>query len=161
MSLVLLLLLLPVVDLFLLVWIGRQTSWGLVLAVVLGGFVVGGSLLRHVARNSLPVLQAGLAAGRSPGTLLGSTAAAAIAAVFFILPGVITDALAVLVLIPVTRRFIALWVLPRLTGHVEVRGFSTFAAHDRDAVSADRVIDVRVVDAEESAARRLGDSSGD
>ncbi len=161
MNFVLSLLLLPVVDLFLLVWIGRQTSGTWVLALVVAGFAVGGFLLRHVAGNSLRGFQAGLAAGQAPGPLLSRTATAAIAGVLFILPGVISDFLAVLILIPLSRRLLALWVLPRLGRGVELHGFSTFTGPADDAELSDRVINVRVVDPDDPSPRRLGDSSRD
>jgi UPF0716 family protein affecting phage T7 exclusion len=64
---------LPVVDLVLLIWIGRHTSLGFALVLVAGGAVAGMALLRRVSRVSLRTMQTDLGSGQAPLAAAGKT----------------------------------------------------------------------------------------
>jgi UPF0716 family protein affecting phage T7 exclusion len=69
-----------------------------------------------------------------------------VAGILLIVPGVLTDLLALVLLVPLGRRLLGLWLFTRLRGHVEVRGFSAFDDNPSEPAAHDRIIDVRVVD---------------
>jgi UPF0716 protein FxsA len=140
------LLLLPLADLVLLFWIGRHSSGILVLLLVLGGFLLGTALLRRVTRRSVGSIQADLAAGRTPAGAVRDTLTASAAGLLLIFPGVLTDVLALLLLVPFTRAWLGAWLASQVQGHVDVRGFSGTMGRDDDEVPHDRVIDVQVID---------------
>jgi UPF0716 protein FxsA len=142
----LLLVALPLLDFFLLIWIGRHTSAGFALALFAGGVVAGVLLLRRVSRISMRAMQSELAAGRTPLAAAGKTVSLFAAAVLLIVPGVISDALALVLLVPLGRRLLGHWLATRLHGHVQVRGFSAFDEHAAKSDGHDRIIDVHVVD---------------
>jgi UPF0716 protein FxsA len=137
---------LPFVDLWLLIWIGRHTSLGFALSLVALGAIAGVVLLRRLSHVSVRAVQNDLAAGRTPLAAAGKTIALFAAALLLIVPGVISDAVALVLLVPLGRRLLGLWLATRLSGHVHVRGFSTFDEHAARSDGHDRIIDVHVVD---------------
>lgn len=149
----LLLLVLPLADLLLLIWIGRHTSLGFALSLVAFGAMAGVLLLRRLSHLSVRAVQSELAAGRTPLAAAGKTAALFAAAILLIVPGVLSDALALMLFMPLGRRLLALWLASRLRGHVEVRGFAGFEEHPAKEGERDRIIDVQVVDAPNDALR--------
>jgi UPF0716 protein FxsA len=140
------LLVIPLVDLILLVWIGRHTSGSFVLALILAGVLAGGFFLRRAAGHSMRVLQMDLAAGRAPVESMQRTISLVAAGVLLIVPGVLTDLLALLLLVPLTRRLVGLWIGSRVFRSVQVRGFSWNAGQAQETEGRDRVIDVQVVE---------------
>ncbi len=137
---------LPVVDLVLLIWIGRHASLGFALILVAGGAVAGTALLRRVSRVSLRTMQTDLGSGQAPLAAAGKTLSLLVAGILLIVPGVLTDLLALVLLVPLGRRLLGLWLVTRLRGHIEVRGFSAFDDNSSEPAAHDRIIDVRVVD---------------
>ncbi len=137
---------LPLVDLVLLIWIGRHTSLGFALSLVAVGAIAGVLLLRRLSHLSVRAVQNDLAAGRTPLAAVGKTAALFAAGVLLIVPGVLSDILAFALLTPLGRRFLGLWLAWRLRGHVEVRGFAAFDGRETKGDDHDRIIDVHVVD---------------
>ncbi len=156
----LLIVLLPLVDIVLLVWIGRHTSLGFALLLVAGGVAAGMALLRRVSRVSLRVLQNDLATGKAPLAAAATTISHFAAGILLIMPGVLSDVLAILLLVPWGRRMLGVWLISRLRGRVEVRGFSAFDESTGEASPHDRVIDVRVVDAAPESLGGPGSSPG-
>ena len=130
----------------LLIWIGRHTSAGFALLLAILGLIAGVVLLRRLSNVSVRAVQNDLAAGRTPLAAAGKTIALFAAALLLIVPGVISDALALVLLVPLGRRLLGLWLATRLSGHVQVRGFSAFDEHAARSDDHDRIIDVHVVD---------------
>lgn len=99
---------LGLLELFLLVKTGQWFgAWFPVLAVILG-FVAGGLAIRHTGIRSLNEIAQASRSGQS-----GAGAQAAIggmlgffAGILFILPGLLSDVAAILLLIPVSRRLV-------------------------------------------------------
>jgi UPF0716 protein FxsA len=77
------------------------------LALTLLGMLAGALLLRWTGVATLMRIRAEVAAGRAPTRALVDGAIGAIAALLLVLPGFITDLLALLLLIPITRE--AIW----------------------------------------------------
>ena len=155
------LILLPLADLILLLWIGRHTSLAFVLSLVITGVVAGSLLLRGAKRRSLRVLQSELASGNAPTTALLKVLSVIAAGALFIFPGVLTDLAAVVLLVPITRRLVGLWMARRFVVSRERRGSNDLDDGGREAAGRDRVIDVRAIDPPSEAGSNRDDVSAD
>lgn len=96
----------PMVELALLIEVGRRigTLSTLVLIVVTG--VVGAALARREGLGVLRALRAELAAGQIPGPTLVDGVIILLAGALLVTPGILTDAVGFACLIPATRRTI-------------------------------------------------------
>ena len=146
------------VDVVLLVWIGRHTSGTFVLVLVIAGCVAGMATLRGATRRRLRAMEADLRAGRPASESVRAALATVVAAILFIVPGILSDLLAVLLLVPVSRRLVSSWLARWWVGRIERDGFSGWAGQFQDTAGRDRVIDVRVVDA---SSERAADTQAD
>jgi UPF0716 protein FxsA len=127
-----------------LVWIVAEIAAALAVAHVVGvlwcvllllaGWPVGGWLLRAEGRAALARLRDTLAAGRPPGPGLLDGALALLAGPLLIVPGFVTDALALAMLVPAVRRGLGRWVIAHARSRFVSRaaGFAAGARHDYD-----------------------------
>jgi UPF0716 protein FxsA len=97
---------LGLLELFLLVKTGQWFgAWFPILAVILG-FMAGGVTIRHTGVKSLTELrQAGQTGQLGPETAIGGILGF-LAGVLFILPGLLSDIAAILLLLPFTRQIV-------------------------------------------------------
>jgi len=131
-----LLLLIPLVDAVLLVVFGATFGWPLmVLAVVLSA-LLGLLFVRVESRHTLRKIQQKAAQGEAPTDELVDGALLLVAGAFLLTPGLVTDAIGLLIVIPVTRYPIR-WALKKyvlvpmadektggfVTGNVYIGGF--------------------------------------
>lgn len=93
----------PLVEIALFVTLGSALGLGLTLLVVLGTGVLGVAILRRQGLQSAGRLRAGMASLRNPLAAAGSDALRMLAGVLLVLPGFLTDALGLLLLIPPVR----------------------------------------------------------
>lgn len=101
----LLFIVLPVVELALLIRIGARVGALPTLALVIGTGMLGAALARRQGLRVLRQVQAETQQGRMPGEALTDGVIILMAAILLMSPGVLTDVLGILCLIPVTRRF--------------------------------------------------------
>ncbi len=101
--LLLLVLLVPVAEVWLLVTIGERIGFGATLALVVGSAVLGVWLARREGVAAWRRVQARLAAGALPGPELVDGLVVLLAAALLVAPGVLTDAAGLLGLFPPTR----------------------------------------------------------
>jgi UPF0716 protein FxsA len=104
--LVLVFVLAPVVDLFLLYRIGEAWGFWRTAALVVGSAAVGFSLARANGTRMLAAFRRELAAGRPPGHLALDGVAVLTGSLLLIAPGPLTDGLGLLLLLPPTRRLL-------------------------------------------------------
>jgi len=141
--------LLPVVDIALLIWLGYHTSWLLVLALLFGSAVLGAHLARHQRWRTLARVEADLAAGTVPAHALLDGLIVYAAAVLLIVPGIITDVLALALLLPLTRRLFKSWLAVQLGSRIDASMFGggpAAAPFSREPFAHDEIIDAHVVD---------------
>lgn len=125
---------LPFLEIAGFVWIGGKLGVALTLAWVIGAMVAGFLLLRHTGLQAVGRLRAALAEGREPGHSIIDAACFAAAAMLLIIPGFVSDALAVILLLPITRN----WLLRRTAAHFETRVYrSTGTLHGEFTVVPD------------------------
>lgn len=107
---------LGLLELFLLVKTGQWFgAWFPILAVILG-IAAGGVTIRHTGIRSLNEIRTASQGGQvGPDTAIGGMLGF-LAGILFILPGLLSDILAILLLMPFTRAFITrriTWLRPR------------------------------------------------
>jgi UPF0716 protein FxsA len=117
---------LPLLEIAGFVWLGGKLGIFLTLIWVIGTMLAGLALLRHTGLQAVGRLRAALAEGREPGHSLIDAACFAAAAILLIIPGFVSDALALILLLPATRH----WLLRRTAAHFETRVYrSTGTIH--------------------------------
>jgi UPF0716 protein FxsA len=125
---------LPFLEIAGFVWIGAKLGVALTLVWVIAAMVAGFLLLRHTGLQAVGRLRAALAEGREPGHSIVDAACFAAAAVLLIIPGFVSDALAVILMLPITRH----WLLRRTAAHFETRVYrSTGTLHGEFTVVSD------------------------
>ncbi|HSL82329.1 MAG TPA: FxsA family protein [Thermoanaerobaculia bacterium] len=136
--------LVPFAELVLLLWIGDKIGFLPTVALILATGVAGAALARHQGLATWRRFQAALAAGRLPGTELLEGLLILVAGALLLTPGVLTDAVGFLLLVPPARRRIV-----RL-GEVRLRGRVTVGAGrpPGGAPAPQRTGDPEVIDAE-------------
>ena len=108
---------LPFLEIAGFVWIGGRLGLAFTLIWVLGAMVGGLFLLRRTGMQAVGKLRAALAEGAEPGHSLLDAACFTAAAMLLIVPGFFSDALALVLMLPVTRH----WLLRRTATHFETR----------------------------------------
>lgn len=108
---------LPFLEIAGFVWIGGKLGLAFTLIWVLGAMVAGLLLLRRTGMQAVSKLRAALADGTEPGHSLLDAACFTAAAMLLIVPGFFSDALAVVLMLPMTRH----WLLRRTASHFETR----------------------------------------
>lgn len=104
----------PLVELYLLLWVGRLLGFGPTVGIVVATGLLGAALAKREGIRVLSKWQAALAEGRVPEEGLLEGVLVFVGGLFLITPGVLTDAFGLLMLIPPTRRLMARFVRSRI-----------------------------------------------
>ncbi len=118
--LVLLFTLVPVIELAVLIQIGRRIGVLETIALVLAAGVAGAYLARRAGVRAVAQVQADLAAGRLPADSLLDGLIVLAAGVMLITPGVVTDLLGLLLLLPPVRAVLRTRLKSRWRGRMVV-----------------------------------------
>jgi len=105
---------LPLLELYLLFKLAGATSVWVALGIVIVTGVVGGSFAKHEGAQVLRDVFASIARGELPVDALLDGALVLVGGVMLITPGLITDAVGLLFVIPATRRCIRNFIKQRL-----------------------------------------------
>ena len=100
----------PVIELVLLIEIGQRVGTLATIGLIIVTGVVGASLARQQGLATLGRVRADLNDGRLPAESLMDGVLILIAAAVLLTPGVLTDAVGFLLLIPVCRRWLKQWL---------------------------------------------------
>lgn len=103
----------PLVEIALFVTLGSALGLGLTLLWVLGTGVLGVAILRGQGMQTAGRLRAGMASLRNPLAAAGSDALRMLAGVLLVLPGFLTDAIGLLLLIPPLRLLLIALIVRR------------------------------------------------
>ena len=96
----------PVVELVLLIEIGQRVGTFATIGLIMGTGIVGASLARQQGINTLARLRKDLAEGRLPAEPIVDGMLILVAAAVLITPGVLTDLVGFLCLVPACRRLL-------------------------------------------------------
>jgi UPF0716 protein FxsA len=110
---------LPAIDLFFLVKLGREIGGQNALLLSLVSAFLGILLARSVGLRQLRQWQTSLAEGRAPSQNVVDALLMLLACAWLILPGVISDALALVLLIPAVRHWLAARATARVLAAIE------------------------------------------
>lgn len=108
----------PLIEIGLFVTLGGALGLWLTLLIVLGTAALGITLLRSQGLRTADMLRREMGALRDPVQMAGDGALQVLAAILLILPGFLTDALGLLLLIPPLRRAL----VAALSRRIVVRG---------------------------------------
>lgn len=97
------LLLLPLLEIAGFVVVGKQIGALATVGLVMLSTVAGSALLRHQGLGAMNRARAAMDAGKDPGLQLANSAMAVVAAILLIVPGFITSAIGLLILLPPVR----------------------------------------------------------
>ena len=138
MPLLLLLLAIPVGEVFIFLEVGGVIGTWPTIGLIVGTAVVGGMILRWQGLQTLARARQQLAENRLPVAELAEGAALALAAVLLLTPGFFTDALGTLLLFPPLRRSLLRRLISRFAPHARHTGAAAGPASTADSA---RVID--------------------
>ncbi len=113
--------------------IGIFYSVGLLLLAML----VGGAILRFAGTAGLLRMQTSVARGESPGKELVGSALIFVSAMLFIVPGLISDAVGLLLLLPFVRNAVWKWVAANAVVLPMTGGFGTGRRSEPDVIDLD------------------------
>lgn len=126
---ILLFVVMPFVELFVLIQIGQYLGVWPTLFIVFGTGVLGGVLARWQGASAWRDVVGALRAGRVPSVELGAGALFLVGAALLLTPGVITDVFGFVMMVPWARRGLARFVIRRAKAsdrvHVSVGGFGS------------------------------------
>lgn len=114
MPVLLALLALPILEIALFVIVGGEIGVLATLAWVLGSGALGVALMRREPQRSAADMRAALAADVSPASPMAHSALRMMGAVLIALPGFLTDAIGLLLLLAPLRKLVLAWALPRV-----------------------------------------------
>jgi len=137
----LLLTILPLIELALLLLMGRYISIWFTLAFVVGTALAGSILLRYQGVQTFKSIQRDLQEKRMPTDSLLDGLFIFIAAILLILPGVTTDIVGLTILIPPIRQLYKQWLVRWFKSKFKLQGFAP--------PGRTQVIDSHIVDASE------------
>ena len=132
-------LLLPLVEIALFVVVGRAIGLFPTLALVILAALLGGLLLRQQGLSVISRLRQNVDAGTLPGRTMFDAMLVGVAAVFLILPGFLSDIVALALLVPAVRG----WIFSALAGRVRVVETTTSYRRHDDEPGAPRVLELR------------------
>ncbi len=130
--------LLPLVEIAVLVWLASRTSGLFVLGLVIGTGFLGAWLARHQGLQAWRRIASEVDGGRMPGESLLDGLLVLLAAFLLILPGLLSDVLAIALLFPPTRKALKAWARHSFRARVVTTRFGTY--------DHDEIIDVKVID---------------
>lgn len=113
--------LVPLVELALLVWIGVNTVWWVPIGLVILTGIAGAALARQQGWQIGSRVRGELRSGRIPADAMIDGLLIAVAAVFLIAPGVLTDVVGLALLLPPVRGMVKRSVISWLRRQVELK----------------------------------------
>ena len=122
--LVLLFLITPVVEIYVIIQVGQQIGALATVALLIVESALGAWLVRREGRRAWQALRSAIGTGRLPGGELADAALILVGGTLLLTPGFVTDIAGFLLILPLTRplaRRLLGWVLARQAGTVVAR----------------------------------------
>lgn len=111
----------PIVELYFLIKLGEILGALNTVLLLMGAALAGALLVRWEGLRTLKNIAADLSRGRLPAERLVDGLFVLVAGVLLVTPGVVTDLLALLLLIPLTRAWLKRWLRRRMERMVRER----------------------------------------
>lgn len=123
----------PLLELALLIRAGQMWGFWPVLGMIIGTGVLGVAILRRQGFRVAEKIAAELNAGRAPVTPLADSGLVFAAGSFLIAPGLVGDALGLILLVPGIRAWVRHWFAARVLGSTTVVVSTSTRGRDRKA----------------------------
>ncbi|WP_332689514.1 FxsA family protein [Devosia sp.] len=107
---------LPIIEIAIFIKVGQTIGLLPTLALVIGAAILGGLLLRQQGVSVLTQLRSNVNSGRLPGRTIADAMMLGLAALFLVLPGFLSDIVALALLLPPVRS----WIYAALASRVSV-----------------------------------------
>jgi UPF0716 protein FxsA len=107
---------LPVLEIFVFIEVAREIGWLLALVILVGTSVLGAQLLRIQGRAAIERVSLAVSQRRAPGRAALDGVLGFLGGVLLVIPGFVTDALGVLLLLPPTRLLTRRWLSRHYSG---------------------------------------------
>lgn len=107
---------LPIIEIAIFIKVGQTIGLLPTLALVIGAAVLGGLLLRQQGVSVLGQLRSNVSTGRLPGRTIADAMMIGLAALFLVLPGFLSDVVALALLLPPVRG----WIYAALASRIKV-----------------------------------------
>lgn len=132
------LIILPIIEIAIFIKVGQTIGLLPTLALVIGAAILGGLLLRHQGLSVLGQLRENVTTGRMPGRTIADAMMIGVAAIFLVLPGFLSDVVALALLLPPVRG----WIYSALARRVTVVETTTYRRHDPSSGRIGGMIDL-------------------
>lgn len=109
------LLVLPIIEIALFIKVGQSIGLWPTLALIIGAALLGGLLLRQQGLQIVGQLRNNMSSGQLPGRTIAETMMIGLAALLLVLPGFLSDIVALALLLPPVRGWIYAGLASRLT----------------------------------------------
>lgn len=143
----LLLVVVPAAELWLLFRLADATNWAMTLLIVLFTGILGAALARRQGLEVYRRIREQMAQGKTPTAELLDGLMILFAGVFLITPGILTDGVGFLLLVPPVRMLLRGWLVRRLVppGVLEVYSFASTRkgktkGHDGEEIEAEYTV---------------------
>lgn len=126
----------PLLELALLLWIAQVTDWKVSLLIVIGTGLLGSFLARRQGTQIIRRVHSEIQEGRVPTEALLDGLMILTAGLLLLTPGLLTDIAGMLLLVPISRQWFKRWIVRSVTRRFE---------HSFGGGARSRVIDAYVV----------------
>jgi UPF0716 protein FxsA len=129
----------PVLEVFVFIEVGRAIGWLLAVVLLLGTSLLGTRLVRIQGRSAIERVALAVSERRAPAGVVIDGALGFLGGLLLVMPGFVTDALGVLLMLPPTRAQARRWLSRHYSGRVMkfVARTGRFAPYSRRAPEAD------------------------
>lgn len=139
----------PLLELWLLVWIGTQTSALTAIALVLATGVIGATLARWQGWRVMQRVQSEMRQGILPADAMTDGVLVLVAGLLLITPGILTDAVGLGLLLPPVRALLRRQLRRWMKTHMQVESTGYWhSSADSAPATGDKIIDAHIVTTE-------------
>jgi UPF0716 protein FxsA len=132
---------LPIIEIAIFIKVGQTIGLWPTLALVIGAALLGGLLLRQQGLSVLSQLRSNVDRGHMPGRTIADAMMIGVAALFLVLPGFLSDVVALALLLPPVRGWLYQALASRMTV-VETSSFRHASGRDGPRLGGEGSIDL-------------------
>jgi len=129
-------------------WLASQIGWLWVIAILAVQFAIGISISRRAGATALRGLGEASRSGALPGGDVGNSALRTLGGLLIALPGILNDIPGVLLLVPITRRWVRAATGATVGRRIQTAGFSTTTTTTPEGVTVTRLHEGKVISGE-------------
>lgn len=145
---VLVLVVYPITEIILAVWVASLIGWGPTIALLAVGFAVGILIMRWAGMSAAASLRSAARTGALPGGDVGAHALTFLGGLLIMVPGFLTDLIGLLLVLPPTRSLVRRTVGRALGRRVRAAGFTVIETTQADGTRVSRMYEGDVVQGE-------------